>query len=161
VRSAQALGSAGSQKPRARHNSPWRDRLAAHARCRQLDRDLAAGIATRRSPTHAARALQLTSPRNRRRLARSLQRLLQDANDPRIYFMSAVVPPSRSQVREARSLIVEIVSRLRSGDPVDAPGVARLATLLRDGAGPCYSRSRAGALATALQNVTSSLDIYD
>jgi hypothetical protein len=161
VRSTQALGSLGITEPRARHHSPWRNHLVAHARGRRLDRDLAAGIATWRSPTHAARALQLTSPRNRRQLARSLERLLEHADDPRIYFMSAVVTPPRRQVREARSLIVEIVSRLRSRDPVDAPGVARLATLLRDGAGPCYSRSQAGALTTALENVTSSLDVYD
>ena len=75
--------------------------------------------------------------------------------------MSAAVPPCREQVREAMPLILMIASRLRSAEPVDARGVARLRALLSDGSGPCYAPSRPGALTIALQSVSKSLDVQD
>ena len=126
-----------------------------------LDRQLASGVLSWRSPAHAARALQLTSDRHRRGLARSLEQLVEHADDPTIRFMSAVIPPCREQVREAMPLILPISARLRSAEPVDARGVARLRALLADGGGPCYMRSRPYALTIALQSVSDMLDIQD
>jgi hypothetical protein len=74
-------------------------------------------------------------------------------------FMSAVVPPCRQQVREAMPLILMVASRLRSAEPVDARGVARLRALLSDGSGPCYAPSRPGALSLALKTISTSLEV--
>jgi hypothetical protein len=133
--------------------------LLARLRASRLERQLAAGVLPWASEFHAARAVQLTGERHRRGLARSLESLVEQAEDPTPRFMSAVIPPCREQVREALPLILEVASRLHSGEPVDARGVARLHTLLADGGGPCYTASRPDALSVALRSVSASLDI--
>jgi len=124
-----------------------------------IDRDLRDGAPTWQSPTHAVRSLQLTSNRRRRRLARSLERLIGAAEQPRALFPGAVVPPRRDQVRKAKSVIREIVERLRSPGPVAARGMAMLCELLADGSGPCYARIRADALKCELLVVSEMLDV--
>jgi hypothetical protein len=147
------IGSAG-RHPRAA-------RLLAHLRAPWLDRQLAAGVASWHSPTHAARALQLTSARNRTALARSLERLVEQAEEPPRFARGAVIVPCRPQVREARPIILTMAFRLRSRSPVAAHGMARLKLLLSDGVGPCYAPSRPDALVIELQTVSQWLDVQD
>jgi hypothetical protein len=147
------IGSAG-RHPRAA-------RLLAHLRAPRLDRQLADGVAPWHSPTHAARALQLTGARTRRALARSLERLVEQAEEPPPPARSAVIEPCRPQVREARPIMLTMAFRLRAGTPVDARGVARLKLLLTDGLGPCYAPSRPDALLVELQSVSRWLDVRD
>jgi hypothetical protein len=110
---------------------------------------------------HAARARQLTNDRTRRTLARSLERLVEQAETPRPPFRTAVVQPCRPQVREARPLILTIAQRLRSNAPVGVCGVARLQALLSNGAGPCYAPSHPDALITELRAVADLLEAHD
>jgi hypothetical protein len=159
MRATQALTTAPLRGAGSRRPPQRRDRIIARLRAPSLDGELTAGCASWRSPTHAARALQLTSDRHRRGLARSLEHLIERAEEPRARFPSAAVPPCREQVREAMPQLLAISSRLRSGEPVDAGGVARLRALLSDGAGPCYARSQPDALALALQTVSASLNV--
>ncbi len=159
MRSAHAITTAPLRGAGSRRQPQLRDRIFARLRAPSLDRELRAGCVPWRSPAHAARALQLTGDRHRRGLARSLEHLVEHAEKPPARFLSAVVPPCREQVREAMPLILAISSRLRSGEPVDGRGVARLRALLSDGAGPCYTRSQPNALALALQTVSASLDV--
>jgi len=49
-------------------------------------------------------------------------------------------------------------ARLRSREPIDAQGVARLKVLLSDLDGPCYVPGRPAALTEALQAISDSLD---
>lgn len=133
--------------------------ILARLRAPRLERQLAAGSLPWASELHAARAVQLTGERHRRGLARSLESLVEQAEDPTPRFMSAVIPPCRAQVREALPLILEVASRLRSGEPVDARGVAQLRALLADGGGPCYTASRPDALSIALRSVSEALDV--
>jgi hypothetical protein len=133
--------------------------LIARLRAPQLDADLAAGVAAWRSPAHTARAAQLTSRQERLSVADLLEHLLKDVIRPPA--ISSVVPPCREQVLAAEQAIIDVTLRLRSRDPVDPRGVARLLTLLRDGTGPCYARSSRRALASALQNATQWLDVVD
>jgi hypothetical protein len=135
--------------------------LLARLRAPWLDRQLAAGVVPWRSRVHAARALQLTSARSRRALARSMEMLVERAERPPTPFRGAAIPPCREQVREAWPLVLAIASRLRSGEPVNAHGVARLRELLSDGAGPCYLRATPDALTLALQSVCRVLDVDD
>jgi hypothetical protein len=133
----------------------------AHLRAASLDRQLAQGVAPWHSSRHAARALQLTSSRARTALARSLERLVEQAEEPPTPRRSAVIEPCRPQVREARPIMLTTALRLRAGAPVDARGMARLKLLLSDGAGPCYAPSRPDALAIELQTVSQWLDVRD
>ncbi|HET9718679.1 MAG TPA: hypothetical protein VFP55_01240 [Solirubrobacteraceae bacterium] len=135
--------------------------LLARLRAPWIDRALAAGTVPWRSPTYAARALQLTSPRRRLLLARSLETLVEEVEGSRPARICSPIPGCRPQIRQARPLILMIASRLRSDTPVDPAGVARLGRLLSDGSGPCYMTSRPGALALALEEVDESLDVLD
>lgn len=147
------VGSAG------RH--PKAARLLAHLRAPRLDRQLADGVASWHSSTHAARALQLTSARTRKAFARSLERLVEQAEEPPTPARSAVIEPCRPQVREARPIMLTMAFRLRDSTPVDAHGMARLKLLLTDGVGPCYAPSRPDALVNELQTVSQWLDVRD
>jgi hypothetical protein len=139
--------------------SAW---LLAHVLAPWIDRELAQGVASWRSPAHAERALQLTTSRRRRTLAAGLERLVKHAQQPIGQFRhSAVIPPCREQVREALPLILAITSQLRDGAPVDARGVARLEAVITDGAGPCYTRIHRDALNDVLELVSQWLDAPD
>jgi hypothetical protein len=135
--------------------------LRARMRSWRLDRELASGAAPWSSPLHAARALQLTSGRRRRSLARSLESLCAAAEQHRTPRLTASVPPARDQVHEARRQLLAIAATLRSGGPVDARGVARLWTMLTDGNGPCYRSTHPAALAEALQTASRWLRAAD
>jgi hypothetical protein len=141
----------------------FRPQLAVRVRARlhapSLDRELASGIAPWRSPLHAARALALTGERNRRGLARSLERLVEQAQHPRSQYRGAVVYPCREQVLDALPALLNVAGRLRSADPIDARGIARLKILLSDGSGPCYVRIRCSALTDALQEISQWLAV--
>jgi hypothetical protein len=136
-------------------------RLRARLGASWIDRRLAAGAVSWCSPVYAARAVQLTGNRSRFALARSLERLLERAEEPPALFKNAAVPPCGIQVRDALPVILELASRLRSGAPVDARGVAQLSELLSDGAGPCYRRIHPEALTRALERVSRALDVDD
>ena len=56
-------------------------------------------------------------------------------------------------------MIRATAARLRSAEPLDARGIARLRTLLADTTGPCYVPSRADALTLALLDISKSLDV--
>jgi hypothetical protein len=135
--------------------------LSARLRAGWLDRQLADGVAPWHSPVHAARALQLTSRRHRRAMARSLERLVEAADQPHLRFLTAAVPPCRAQVHDALPSILDVAGRLRDGEPVDARGIATLRELLSDGLGPCYANTHPGALAVALEAVSQWLDAVD
>ena len=137
-------------------------RVRARLRAPWLDRQLAMGAPTWCTPVHAARALQLTSDRSRRSLARSLARLVRDAEQrPVGPFGGGPVPPCRIQVHNARPLLLALSAQLRAGEPVEAAGIARLRALLCDGTGPCYARIEPDALTTALQAISQWLEVQD
>ncbi len=150
--------------PRSTSPRPPRllDRIAARVRGPWLDRQLARGVATWRSPAHAARAVQVTSDRRRRALTRALERLVEQSYRPPGRSMaSAVIAPCRRQVRAALPEILDVCARLRSDVPVDPRGVVRLRHLLCDGGGPCYVWMHADALTTELREVSRWLEVND
>jgi hypothetical protein len=159
MRGASAVIPAPLPGRRRRHlRVAW---LSARLRAHSLDFQLGAGVPPWQSPTLAARARQLTSERNRDTLARSLERLVELAEEPRSPYRTSVVPPCRPQVREARPLMLAMAHRLRAREPVNARGVARLNHTLTDGAGPCYVPSRPDALRLELKVVDKLLDVPD
>ncbi|HUO69865.1 MAG TPA: hypothetical protein VMU39_03730 [Solirubrobacteraceae bacterium] len=140
---------------------PRRVWALSHLLAPRIDRELAAGVPSWSSPAHAARSLQLSSPRSRRALAESLERLAEDARKPRMRVASAVIPPCRDQVRDAFPLIGVLADRLRSAMPVDSRGMARLRRLLCDSAGPCYAQIDVDALTIELEVINALLDVRD
>jgi hypothetical protein len=134
--------------------------LQARVHAMSLDHELAAGVATWRSPRHAARAVQLTGQRYRASLADGLDRLLAEARRPaRYHRLSAAVPPCRASVLGCASQMVDLSAALRSEAPVSAEAVAGLRVLLCDGAGPVYNASRGGELQRALRRITLAIAV--
>jgi hypothetical protein len=154
-----AFGGLAPSVPRLRARPPRGASVRARLRSTSVDRELASGMAPWRSPVHASRALQLTTPRRRRVLAASLERLIDHAERPR--GITAAIAPCPEQVADARSLIRRVAAQLRSDGPVDARGVVRLEALLCDGNGPCYVRSDPQALTTAIQTAVQWLNPPD
>ena len=142
---------------RPRRQPTLEDRLIARMLAPWLDEELARGIGAHLSEAHAARVRQLTGERARRRVARRLDRLVDRAQNPRLAYLRPRFRPFPEQVRDAMPLIVFIRSRLLSGRPLAARGMARLETLLRDRPGGWYMASGTDALTVALQEVSELL----
>jgi hypothetical protein len=143
-----------------RHKPHWRTRIVARARATRIDGELARGTPSWSTVSHATRALQLTGDRSRGVLARSLEILVEQSERPARPF-SAAIPVCREQVRAALAEIMAISALLRSGQPVDARGIAMLRAVLTDGGGPCYVRSHPAALTMRLQEVSRWLRVAD
>ena len=120
------------------------DRVIALMRARSVDHDLSVGPAARIAEAHNARVEHLATARARRAVAHNLDRLIDQGCE---------------QVWQAKPMIRATAARLRSAEPVDARGVARLRTLLADPSGPCYVPSSADALTVALRDIGKSLDV--
>jgi hypothetical protein len=104
---------------------------------RRLDRELAEGCGELHAAELALRARQLIDPGARCRLARSLRRVLVDADrGPRV---SAAAPVRRSVLGEWGGALEGLADRLERPTPISATAVARMLTLLSDGSGPLYS----------------------
>ena len=149
---------------RALHRRGGTDRFApllAHLRAARIDQQLAAGTESWHTPVHAARARQLTSERTRRSLARSLERLVEQAEEPPRLARAAIVFPNRARVREARPLMLTLAARLRDRAPVTPYAMAALRDLLTDGAGPVYTRGDPDALRRRLHAIETWLDVQD
>ena len=145
-----------------RHHRPRKptleDRLIARMLAPWLDRELADPAGRTLSEAHAARAQQLTSEHTRSSVAQTLDRLIERADNPQRPRRLGGITPCGDQVREAGPLITSLAARLRSREPLDPCGMARLKTLLSDHAGPCYRRSRPDALAAAPREASELLD---
>src|SRR3954451_23859861 len=107
--------------------SPFADVLRAP----RLDRALAAGADPASAPILLARARRLTSWRTRRRVARALEEVERGPG----------VPVRRDQVRDARDLLFELATALRSRARVSARGVLLARRIVTDGCGPLYAPS--------------------
>ena len=115
-------------------------RLRFRARRASLDRRLAAGADPATDPDLASRAEQLTLGDARRRIARVLDRILDEAADPPPPF-SSKVPLARTAIIACGPRICELAGRLEGDQPVSPRGVAQAAILVHEGDSPLYSRS--------------------
>ncbi len=153
MRTAHVLGHAPSAGVGVRWRALRLAKVTALLSAPRLDRQLASGVPSWRSSRLAARAVRLTSARQRAGLARSLEQLAEHAEQP-ANARTPAISPCREQVRDALPEIMAITARLRSAQPVDARGIAILRALLADGAGPCYQHSRQHALTEELQEAS-------
>jgi hypothetical protein len=103
----------------------------------RLDAVLAAGGDPETDPALVRRSRRLTSARYRRRLAVSVERLVEEIEAGA--GLSSAVPVRREQVAEARGTLLSIAGALRDVDPVGPRGVALTLRLITDPASPLYS----------------------
>jgi hypothetical protein len=149
-----------SSSPSPRRQEPhWDNRIAARLLALRIDRDLAEVTSSASPVTRAALAMQLTSSRSRHSLARSLDLLVERAEQRGPSWMSAAVAPCHEQVRNALPEIRAISGRLRTAEPVDARGVTMMRAILADGGGPCYVRSHSATLTVRLKAVSRCLRV--
>jgi len=104
----------------------------------KLDRELAEGRAADVRADRALRARQLVDASTRRSFARSLRRLVANAERPPAP-MSTLAPLRRAAIAPWREGLLGLADRLERPEPVNPCGVARVITLVTDGAGPAYS----------------------
>ena len=147
---------------------PWHQ-LLARIRSARLDRALAEGASPEASASLAARAAQLTSTGFRRDLAAGLRRILVAAepHEPPALPSAArallsPARPSRLTLRTARisrcaPLLAEVASRLLEPGPVPVRGVALVAELLADGAGPLYHEAARDDLGALVEQAANAL----
>jgi hypothetical protein len=100
-------------------------------RAPRLDRALADGADPASEPDLRARASHVTSWRTRRRVARALEELERGPG----------VPVRHDQVQDARDLLTELTTALRSRERVSARGVLLARRIVTDGCGPLYAPS--------------------
>ena len=129
---------------------------------RRLDRELASGLGSWRSPRHSAPSLQITSSRGRRALARSLDELLVPAGaSRRATAIRPAVAVDHRAVEGARWRLECLAERLYDDAPVSAAGIAALRDLLSDTAGPVYNPLCGYGLGPALASIQAALEVVD
>jgi hypothetical protein len=133
-----------------------RDRIAARLRAFDLDRSLAEGVPPERSAALALRARRLVDPRYGERLARRLQLILHEARFGLV--RRASVPIRLDAVSAVSDEIDDLARRLVAPGAAAVRGIAQVALLLCDGAGPLYS-ARGEDLGAAVRRARAALEV--
>jgi hypothetical protein len=118
------------------HVHPLGRRLLAWALRWRLDEALAAGADPEADPLIACRADHLVSAAARHRLADGLRGAVEGAVLPRP--TSTAAPLASASVRANSGLLLVLVRRLDSDDPIDPRGAAKARQLLSDSGSPLY-----------------------
>lgn len=129
-------------------------RLRARSRRLELDHALAEGADPSSSPVLSARAAQLVSRSNRRRLAEALERFALTAEASQGLFRAM---PRRQSIAANRGELMRLAHTLRSGGLLYARGIAILELVLIDGTGPAYTDARGEGLARQLELAGATL----
>jgi hypothetical protein len=108
-------------------------------------------------PAVAWRVAELTSPYERRRLARVLESVFDEILDPRPSRSASLLSPS--QVRSCVPELSRLADRLTDvSHPVTGAGVLLVRDLLRDGGSPLYLGGNKAGLDLALDRIHDSLE---
>jgi hypothetical protein len=141
--------------PRARRRS-WFAKLRA-----RRDADLWLRTSLGRWDSHPAvawRVAELTSPRERRILARSLRGIVHDVKAPRSTFSAS--PLNRRDLGPYVDEIAELAGVVGDLDrPVTAVGIVLVRDLLTDGGSPLYLGGTVSELPARLARIRSALTI--
>jgi hypothetical protein len=133
-----------------------RDRIAARVRAFDLDRRLAEGVPPERSAPLALRARRLVDPRYAERLAQRLRVILHEARFGLV--RRASIPIRLDAVAAVSHEIDDLADRLVAPGAAAVGGVAQVALLLSDGAGPLYS-ARGEDLGAAVRRARAALEL--
>jgi hypothetical protein len=132
-------------------------RVRVHLHRRQLDRQLADGLAPEAFRDRALRATQLAGMPARREVARSLRRLVEHAERPAGAVIGSAVPVCRRSVLTWREGLLGLAERLEQPVPLDPRGVARALVLLTDGGGPFYDARAPRSMSDAVWWIADGL----
>ncbi len=133
-------------------------RLRVTLRRAALTERLAEGADPSSSAELALRAYQLVRFRQRRILARTLQRTIEEVRNPNLR-LSAVAPVRRREVLEAERPLRVLIDRLRDDRPVAAEGMALIYCIITDGSwSPLYNAIAPGALRRLTILATAALE---
>jgi hypothetical protein len=135
-------------------------RLRVRLHRRRIDHELAHGGQSDALEDRALRASQLVDMVTRRRLARSIRRLVKDAEHPAALLCSAV-PLCRTAVWPWREGLLGLAERLEHPGPINPCGVARVLELLTDGTGPLYNPGAARSMGEAVWRIADGLQHRD
>jgi hypothetical protein len=125
----------------------------------RLDRQIADGLAPETFPDRAVRATQLAGMRTRRLVARSLRRVVADAELPPRALLRSAVPVDRGAVLSWREALLGLAERLEQPVRIDPCGVARALVLLTDGGGPFYDARAERSMSDAVWWVADGLQL--
>lgn len=138
--------------------SPLRLRIRTALHRAELTRALAGGVEPGARPELALRALQLTSDRSRRTLARTLGRTITESHEPAMSRARTTII-RRGAVLDAEDAIKTMIERLRAAKPVQAQGMALADGVLTNAdQSPLYNPSEPGSLRRAIEGATKALD---
>jgi hypothetical protein len=157
-------GTASQPIPIPRRTSPGEEpglllRLRVRFRAPWLDRSLAGGAHPTESPELRLRAEQLLDPRERERIARSIDDLLQLASQDRSAFLGySRIPFDRGRVRANGESLRQLAGALRRDGPLAPRGVAMAGLLLSDFRGPIYTSGPAYRLSDAVAGALAELE---
>jgi hypothetical protein len=132
----------------------WEARRALRAARRTADEEL---LVTRLPPPRLAwRRDELVADDSRLQLGRSLTDVVHGSDER---FLPSASPVDRGAVRECRSQLLELASRLCDLDRAVMPrGVLLVQRLLADTAGPLYGRAGTRSLAMELTRTRQALE---
>lgn len=131
---AHLTGLAPSRPPR----DTYLTRLRVRLRRDGLDRRIAAGEDPLSDADLGRRAAQLAEADTRRRIAATIDRVIDDAAGPPVPF-SSKVPLARDAIVTCAPRLCQIAGRLEGNGAVAARGIAQAAMLVREGDSPLYS----------------------
>jgi len=128
----------------------------------RLDQRIVTGHPLDSGAATALRARQLSEPRTRQRLARSLRGIVAYADrvEGRSLFSAVVI--DRAAVSADREAILGLAERLEAEDPVNPRGIVLARRLLTDGiASPLYNWRCGRTVAAAIWEISDALDDDD
>jgi hypothetical protein len=134
-------------------------RLRVRWNTAQLDAALADGADPAASKSLALRAQQLTDPRHRARIARSIDRVLELTERgaaPLLSLSRAPFQPER--VKHSRPQLTELADLLEAVDSPPVKGLAMANLLVEDGMGAFYVHEPSDPLRPAVQAILAALD---
>jgi len=135
------------------------EQFVSRVRAYRLDHDIAAGASPESSPLLALRAQALVRPAMRQALARSVERLLEEAaRGPAPPSFGLRVPVRRDRILESADALQMLIDRLLAPVPVPARGVAGVRILLTDGAGSLYYPSAGDDLTSLVLEIVEQLE---
>lgn len=123
----------------------------------RLDRRIAASDPVA-SAERTLREAQLTAPRNQRRIARELRRVIAYADEHRGGRPISSVAIDPRAVRRGRRAIVELAEQLERAGSVSARGIVLAESLLTDGLSPLFNRYAERTVAGAVRDIRQALE---
>lgn len=129
--------------------------LRYRRKVRRLDHELASGLVPDLDRHLRRRARQITGISFRCDLAKRLERLAKEAEDPQPWQSPIRWP----EVRAFSILLLSLAESLTAPIAVSPQGVARAVILIDDGTSPLYGPGSKGSLAVAARSALRSLEL--